>query len=332
MIIEIAIALLLGFILLYLVFVNLFIVLFRLSGITKEKSKFQVISMVTRIGLTSLDNEEFSKDKGKRRLAIVYLVAGNIFSVITVALVVNVLACINNHTGHTLKNMAVVFGIFIAIIAIYNLPFVKGTIDLKVERRAQNIPSKDVDDNIISLLENYNKNAIMEVYINSVPRILVNRSLSDSKIKEKYNVRIMIIKRKNTFIEATKDSVIQKGDLLVVFGTLENVKNVFVKAEKDMSAVLHSLLSFKKENIVTLIDNYGTDAMAEVKINTIPEVLKGVVLEADMLKKKYDFILLSIKRNDENLEKPNEAIIDVDDVVVIFGSYANIKSVFLNIE
>ena len=329
---EISIVLLLGFILLYLALVNLFIVLFRLSGITKEKSKFQVISMITRIGLTSLDNEEFSKDKSKRRLAIAYLVAGNIFSVITVALLVNVLVCLNNYTDHTLKNIIAAFVIFVGVIIFYNLPFIKGAIDLAVEKRAQNIPSNDVNENVLTLLESYNKNTIMEVYINSVPRILANKSLSDSKIKEKHNVRVMIVKRKNSFIEATKDTVIQKGDLLVVFGTQENIKNVFIKAEKDMSAVLHSLLSFKKENVVTLIDNYGTDAMAEVKINTIPEVLKDVVLEADMLKRKYDFILLSVKRNDENLEKPNEAIIELDDTIVIFGSYANIKSVFLNIE
>ena len=72
--------------------------------------------------------------------------------------------------------------------------------------------------------------------------------------------------------------------------------------------------------------------MVEVKINTIPEALKDIILEADMLKKKYDFILLSIKRNDESIEKPNEAMIMLDDTIVIFGSYANIKSVFLNIE
>ena len=328
---EISIVLLLGFILIYLALINLFIALFRISGITKEKSKFQIISMVTRIGLTSLDDEA-TKDKSKRKTYIAYLICGNIFSIIICALLVNVFICLNNYSDHTLKNICISFAVFLFVIIVYNLPFIKGKIDLAIDKRANKIPSNVVDENLLTLLESYEKNVIVEVYLNSVPKILANKSLADSKIKEKHNVRVMLIKRKNSFIEATKDTIVQKNDLLVVFGAMENIKNVFIKAEKDMSAILHSFLSFKKENIVTLIDNYGNDAMVEVKINNIPPVLKDKVLEADMLKKKYDLILLSVKRNDEPIEKPNEAIIELDDTIVIFGSYANIKSIFLSIE
>ena len=86
-----------------------------------------------------------------------------------------------------------------------------------------------------------------------------------------------------------------------------------------------------KENIITLIDNYGSDAMAEVEIAILPEILKDKKLFESQIKTEYNLNVLTLKRNDEAIKVTKDTIIEENDVIVIFGNYSSIKKVFLEV-
>ena len=58
------------FIIIYYMLIQVFSVLFRISGLTKVKAKFQVISLLTNSGFTTSESEIVVTDKLRRKLWI----------------------------------------------------------------------------------------------------------------------------------------------------------------------------------------------------------------------------------------------------------------------
>ena len=86
-----------------------------------------------------------------------------------------------------------------------------------------------------------------------------------------------------------------------------------------------------KENTITLMDNYGRDAMAEVEIRILPEILKDKKLSESIIRTEYNLTVLMLKRNDRALRVTKDTIIEENDIVVIFGNYNSIKKIFLEL-
>ena len=89
--------------------------------------------------------------------------------------------------------------------------------------------------NEINLVNNYGSNALVEVYVDEVPEELEGVKIIDSKLKERYNITIGIIKRGDNYIYANKDTVIKKGDTLTLFGPYKNIKVLFKNDDKEQS-------------------------------------------------------------------------------------------------
>ena len=73
---ELAIILILTFIMVYLFLIRIFTVLFRITGLTNEKAKFQAISLLTSCGFTTSESEIIANDKARRKIAIIAMITG----------------------------------------------------------------------------------------------------------------------------------------------------------------------------------------------------------------------------------------------------------------
>ena len=51
--------------------------------------------------------------------------------------------------------------------------------------------------------------------------------MKDSHLTERYNISIVIIKRKNDYLYVDKDTIIEKGDKITVIGPFHNIKHLF---------------------------------------------------------------------------------------------------------
>jgi hypothetical protein len=78
------------------------------------------------------------------------------------------------------------------------------------------------------LIDNYGSKAMVDVKINVVPIILENKTLFSSGLKEKYGINIMFLKRDEEALEVDKDTIVQNGDVAVVFGPYQSIKNIFL--------------------------------------------------------------------------------------------------------
>ena len=57
------------FIIVYIVISDIITIFFRLTGLTEEKARFQVISLLTNSGFTTRESESVVASKIRRRLA-----------------------------------------------------------------------------------------------------------------------------------------------------------------------------------------------------------------------------------------------------------------------
>lgn len=59
----------LSIILVYVIFIEIFTIIFRLTGLTNDKARFQVISLFTNSGFTTQEAELIVSSRVRRRIA-----------------------------------------------------------------------------------------------------------------------------------------------------------------------------------------------------------------------------------------------------------------------
>ena len=310
--------LILAFIVVYVVVIQIYAVLFRITGLTKEKARFQAISLLTNSGFTTSESEIIVSDRLRRRIATAAMINGYAFSVIIVSLIVNVILSLKaDEQGQAINVMLYSFAGFVVLIIITQIPLFKRWFEKFIQSLATKILKRSKNDNIIIMLDNYGKDSMAEVYLNRIPEFMIDVPLSEMKIKEKYKLNILMLERSGKVVDVNKDTIFKKGDRLIVFGATSSIINAFTKKKRE-----------QKNNIIDLIEEYGEEAMTEIQLNIVPEFLKNKGLFETDLKSKYSINLLTIKRKDVSVTITKDTILQEKDTIVVFGPYNNIKEVF----
>ena len=315
-------------IVLYFALIEIFTALFRITGLTKEKARFQVISMITCVGFTTGEAEIITLNRRRRKLAIACMITGNLFNVLIISLIINLISNISSEglIADQLMWIFIIVGSVFLIIILSKIPFFSRRIERVLEFIGRKLMGRRDNYNVMTILDSYDKDAIVEIYINRIPEILENKTLAESNFKAQYGINLLILKRGNRTIEITKDTVIQNKDIIAVFGNKQVIKDLFTYK---ISENYDNKIIKPKENSINLIDNYGSDAMAEVEIQILPEILKDKKLSESTIRTEYNLNVLMIKRNDQAVKVTRDTIIEENDEIVVFGNYNSIKKIFL---
>ena len=308
------------FIIVYVIVIQIYSVLFRMTGLTKEKAHFQAISLLTNTGYTTTESEIIVSDRVRRRIAVAAMISGYAFSVIIVSLIINVILSLKEDVkGQAFLTMVYVFGIFVFLIVLMQIPIFKRWFEKFIQFVAKKVFKRSRNENVIIMLDNYGRDSIAEVCLNKLPEFMVDATLAEIQIKEKYHLNVLMIKRNGKLIDVNKDTVFKTNDRLVLFGSTASITSVFRKKKRE-----------QKNNTIDLIEEYGEEAMAEIQLNIVPEFLKNKGLFESGLKSEYSINLLSVKRKDMPIVITKDTILQEKDVAVVFGPYQAIKKVFGN--
>ena len=314
-----SVILILAFIVIYVILVQIYSVLFRITGLTKEKALFQSVSLLTNSGFTTSESEVITSDRLRRRIATAAMISGYAFSVVIVSLIINVLISLKgDYQDTTLMYVVYGFSGFIIIIIITQIPIVKRNFEKLIQSIATRLLKRSNNENVIIMLDNYGRDAMAEVYLNRVPDFMVDKTVLEMKINSKYRINILMFKRNGKAMDVTVDTVFKKRDHLVVFGSAAGIKNAFMKRKGET-----------KHNVIELIEEYGEEAMTEITLNQMPEFLNNKGLFESGLKSNYYINLLTIKRKDQFIPVTKDVILQVKDVIVVFGPYDKIKEAFM---
>lgn len=218
----------------YLLICEIFTILFRLTGLTEETARFQVISMLTTCGFTTAESELVTSSRKRRKLAFITILFGYIFSVTIVSMVINFFMKLNDGYSFQLI-LKVVSAIIVLIIIWYSLlkvNFVKNNFDKFISKIGIKAMFKN-QHNPIMILGIFKSEVIAEVTITNLPEEFNNIQLKNSNIRVNYNLQILtIIRDGDETLSVNGDTILKNGDKVIVFGSLKNIKKLFIK-EKD---------------------------------------------------------------------------------------------------
>lgn len=216
-------------ILIYQVIIEIFTTLCRINGITSEKAKFQVISLLTGTGFTTSESEVMLLTKKRRKLAQRIMLFSYIFNISIVSIFVNIFISSINTTMTEIK-VGIIFTLcnLIFMIFINRSKTFRNILDkivLSVVNR-----KKKKQDNFIYVYDTYGKKVIAEIELKTIRDEFKNKTIEDIKLKNTYGIQLLVIKRKEEVIsEIWPNTMIQEGDTIVVFGKMKDIKNAFVK-------------------------------------------------------------------------------------------------------
>jgi len=225
---DLVFLLLLFLVILYITIIEIFTVVFMITGMSYARARFQVISLLTNCGFTTTESEIIASSRKRRKIAITIMLFGTIFNVAVVSLLVNaVLSFSRDKTFNSFHATLYLLGFMVFVIIIKKITFVRVTFDNIVKRiAAKVIFSKNANPMLI--LDNFNGFVIAQIKIIEVPKKLKNKTLLESRISKDYGIRVLTIKRDDiTMGDISKDQIIIEADRLIVYGPLSHIIDVF---------------------------------------------------------------------------------------------------------
>ena len=322
----------------YMFMIEIFSVAFKLTGLATSKIKFQVASLFTASGFTTQESELITNDDRRRRIAVACMYTGHIFSVVIMGLIINVLISIGetinaDRSGRTFTEWYfIVFyislGVFLLVL-ITKIPAINRRFQKLLEKIAINTSKGRRENNIITVLDYYGKSAIVEVVLNKLPDFAKEVSLHDMALTKKYALILLSLRRGNRRVSISKDTMISKGDVIVAYGHINDIRDCFINSlEQNKKA--NNTVVIDNTNEIQLLNNYGANTLMEVTVHEVPKELEGIKMKDSHLTDRYSIQIIIIRRNNEYLFVNKDMTIEKDDIVTLFGPYVNIRHLFNN--
>lgn len=212
----------------YLVFIEIFTIIFMMTGLSHTRSVFQVISLLTNSGFTTNESEIIVSSRKRRKIAIFIMSFGNFFNVLLFSALVN--AAVNLYKEKTFNYMQAVISVVVFIIVVITykkLPIIRVGFDRLIKKVANKMMF-DVHSNPLLILDNFHNFCIAEVKLLEVPELLKDKTIFESKISNNYGIRILLIKRGEEHIGDIKDTNrVMVMDRIIIFGPLKSIMEVF---------------------------------------------------------------------------------------------------------
>lgn len=214
----------------YIIISDIITVFFRLTGMTEERARFQVISLLTNSGFTTQESEAVVNSTMRRRLATGTMLFGYCFTVTILSATFNVFM---NLSKTELSSILVAFPMLIVVLVTFmflrRASFFKRRFDHVIESLANQIMFGR-NTNQLLLVEEYGEMVLAHIYLHTVPDILKDTTLGNANLAAKYQLAVMIVKpKKGEAYQAHADTVLQTHDTVMVLGKRKNIRTVFEK-------------------------------------------------------------------------------------------------------
>ncbi len=215
-------------IMIYVVIADVITILLRLTGMTEEKAKFQVMSLLTNSGFTTAESESIMQSQIRRRIARATMVFGYCFSVSIISVIVNLFLSMGKEAVLASTILMIFVGsIFIAVMVLRKIGFIKSFFDQQIEKLAMHFLFSDRKNPVV-ILDDYGEAVVAQVILNGIPAFLANKELKDSGLKESFGILAMMVKQADGHVAyAQAETVLHPGEVLIVMGKSKDIKKAF---------------------------------------------------------------------------------------------------------
>ena len=211
----------------YQVMIEIFTTIYSIEGIQLDKAQFQIISILTGTGFTTSESELMLLTKRRRKITELMMLFSYIFNISIVSTLVNIIISSAGPAINELIIGIVLTIINFLIIALLNKSTkVKSKLENLIKKIATNVRKKR--KNPISVYDTLGDKVIAEINVLKINNKINN--INTEKLKEKYDIQVLVIKRGEQVISSIEPNItINYNDIVIVFGKMRNIKKIFVK-------------------------------------------------------------------------------------------------------
>ena len=206
----------------FLLVIDFFSILFRMTGMPISKARFQVISLLSSTGFTTKESEMIVQHPTRRKLASWLM----IFSYVSTATFISFFVSMLSDTVTSIGFFAVIV-IFLFVILIFHKSSLLEKIENKIEDKILKSELWNKINSKTSILITSSRGyGIYEVYISKTNR-LIGKSIKESELKSK-EIEVLNIDKGDKFIKfPLPDYVFDIFDKVTVYGNLKNIREEF---------------------------------------------------------------------------------------------------------
>lgn len=206
----------------FFIIVEVITVLFKLTGLSEEKARFQVISLLTGSGFTTKESELITQHPSRRKLAQILMILGYVGFLTGVSFLVNIIK--KSFSFVTIIELII---FFLFLLGFFRNKFFLAYFDNIIEKfilhRRFKIKNPSKMYKLITRAKGY---GVFNILIDE-NSVLVGVSLKESNLKPN-NIIILNIDKGNQFIGfPTRDYVIDKGDNVLLYGKVDEIIKTF---------------------------------------------------------------------------------------------------------
>lgn len=209
-------------IIIFLTIIEIITVLFKLTGLSEEKARFQVISLITGAGFTTRESEIITQHPTRRKLAQIVMILGYVGFLTGVSFLVDII-----RDSLSAENLIIFIVFFIVLfLLLRNKRFIV-IFDSIIEKILLKRPFKSKSIKKMYKLINRAKGyGIFNITIDE-DSSLDGVCLKDSNLKP-HNIIVLNIDKGNQFIGFPKrDYMLENGDNILLYGKYEEVIRTF---------------------------------------------------------------------------------------------------------
>ncbi|OFI07001.1 TrkA-C domain protein [Clostridium acetireducens DSM 10703] len=209
-------------VIIFLLSIEIITVLFKLTGLSEEKSRFQVISLLTGSGFTTKEAELVTQHPKRRKLAQIVMLIGYIGILTSISFLVNLL-----RKSVSFKDLIILAIFFSCILLFLRSKPLMALLDCIIEKiiLIKHIKAK-INGSIYTLITRAKGYGVYSILIDDTSS-LIGVPLKESNLKP-HNILVLNIDKGDKFIGFPKrDYVIESGDNLLIYGKISEIIRIF---------------------------------------------------------------------------------------------------------
>ena len=184
-------------ILIYWIIIELFTFFFRITGLTADRARFQVISLLTGTGFTTRESELILSSRRRRRLARITMLFGYVFNITIVSAFINVFLSMKlSQVSHHFLGFLIPLGTVALIFIFMRVPKIHAWIDNLLRRLADRIFDRKETFNAVLLVDNIGTESIVQVKLRHIPEEYKGISLAATHLRAETGILVMPVERK----------------------------------------------------------------------------------------------------------------------------------------
>jgi len=216
-------------IIIYWVIIELFTFFFHFTGLTTDRARFQVISLLTGTGFTTRESELILSSRHRRQLARITMLFGYVFNITIVSAFINVFLSMKlSQVSHQFVGFLIPLGTAALIFVLMRVPKIRAWIDNFLLRLADRIFDRRESFNAVLLVDNIGTESIARVKLRHIPEEYKGLTLAETRLRAETGIMVMLVERNGEKPAAAHaNTVFEEGDSLTVFGNYNMICKSF---------------------------------------------------------------------------------------------------------